>query len=85
MTGPGSGASRPGAWLVGPPARGVRRWLLCFPHAGAGPGVGEEDIDRPILVLGRSDQRLDVGFLADIGGHRQRVDVAGDFCQAVAR
>jgi len=49
------------------------------------PGIGEEHVDRPILVLGRPNQRLDVLLLADIGGHREAVDVAGDFCEPIAR
>jgi hypothetical protein len=68
-----------------PPAHvpvGVRCGLLTL--AGEA-GVGEEHVNRPIFGLGRRDQRLDVFFLTDVGGHRQRVDVAGDLRKAVAR
>jgi len=48
------------------------------------PGVGEENVDRPIFGFRRGDQRLDIAFLPDIGGHSKAVDVTCDAGKPVA-
>ena len=50
--------------------------------AAADAGVGEEDVDRPVLPLGLGDEMTDVGFLGDVAGHGNALDVLGDGFQA---
>jgi hypothetical protein len=50
--------------------------------AAADAGVGEEDIDRPVVPLGFGDEMADVGLLGDVAGHRDALDVLGDGFQA---
>ena len=61
---------------------GVGRGLLSLARQA---GVGEKDIDRAVFVLSRRDQCLDIGFLADVTGDGEPVDVARDLCQPLAR
>ncbi len=46
--------------------------------AAADAGIGEEDVDRPVMPLGLGDQVPDVGFLGDVAGDGDALDVLGD-------
>src|SRR5258708_30847369 len=50
--------------------------------AAADAGIGEEDVDRPVVPLGLGDEMADVGLLGDVAGHRDALDVLGDRFQA---
>ena len=46
--------------------------------AAADAGVGEEDVDRPVMALRLGDEMPDVGFLGDVAGDGDALDVLGD-------
>src|SRR5260370_21137646 len=50
--------------------------------AAAGGGIGEEDVERPVVPRGLGDEMADVGLLGDVAGHRDALDVLGDGFQA---
>ena len=50
--------------------------------AAADAGVGEEDVDRPVMALRLGDEMADVGFLGDVAGDGDALDVLGDGVEA---
>ena len=50
--------------------------------AAADAGVGEEDVDRSVMPLGLGDEMANVGFLGNVAGHRDALDVFGDGFEA---
>src|ERR1700738_1347589 len=50
--------------------------------AAADAGIGEEHVDRAVVPLGLGDEMADVGFLGDVAGHGDTLDILGDGLQA---